>query len=333
MANFIVKVTQGQSKTAGTKAKSDVVHFLNQIGFQTINYHVVNNKYVRVLLGLRQWHHSLQKVKENDVVVYQYPAYSRFLGDRFIKAIKAKRAHAYILLHDVNSLRMYHDSPTDQTRELNFINQFDGVIAHNAHMQKWLQEHGIKKRIVPLQIFDYAATYPMNQKSLTKSAAYTGNLEKSIFLKQLKLKTPIRLYGILPQQPYPTNITYQGSFTADELGNQVTEGFGLVWDGQSVDTCDGVLGNYLRYNNPHKTSFYLSKGLPVIIWDQAALADFISDNQCGILLSSLNDLDIKLANLTEEELTKLKENALQIGEKLRQGYFLKKAVRRLLNEP
>ena len=34
-----------------------------------------------------------------------------------------------------------------------------------------------------------------------------------------------------------------------------------MWDGPSPDTCAGVYGAYLRYNNPHKTSLYLAAGL------------------------------------------------------------------------
>ena len=58
--------------------------------------------------------------------------------------------------------------------------------------------------------------------------------------------------------------------------------FGLVWDGMSSETCKGSFGEYLRINNPHKTSLYLASGIPVIIWSKAALAEFIEKNKCGI---------------------------------------------------
>ncbi|MCV3314524.1 hypothetical protein NVV78_00940 [Pediococcus ethanolidurans] len=330
MTKFVVKVVQGQSRTAGTKAKNDVVAFLNEIGYATIDYHVLNNKYLRVLFGTLQWRRSLKKIKPQDIVVYQYPAYSRFLGDKFIQEIKRRNAKAYIILHDVNSLRMYKESLADQRRELAFFENFDGIIAHNEHMKRWLREHGVNKPIVSLGIFDYVTNYPMSEKQVTNTVAYTGNLEKSIFLKKLKINTPIKLYGVRPQSPYPDNIEYRGSFEADKLGQVVNEGFGLVWDGESIDTCSGVLGEYLKFNNPHKTSFYLSKGMPVIIWSKAALADFVKINDCGITISSLRDLSETLSKLTDERKRSIKNNALIVGEKVRDGFFLKQALRKLM---
>ena len=54
--------------------------------------------------------------------------------------------------------------------------------------------------------------------------------------------------------------------------------FGLVWDGISVETCAGVYGEYLKVNNPHKTSLYLASGIPVIIWKEAAWLSLLNAN-------------------------------------------------------
>ncbi|MCT3034571.1 hypothetical protein [Pediococcus parvulus] len=329
MTKFVVKVSQGQNRTAGTKAKSDVVTFLNKLDYQTIDYHVLNNKYLRVLFSAWQWRKSLKSLKETDVIVYQYPAYSRFLGDRFIQEVKRRNAKAYIVLHDVNSLRMYKDSSANKKRELEFFEKFDGIVAHNDHMKKWLEEQGVRKPIVSLKVFDYIADYEIDDGKLTNTVAYTGNLEKSLFLKKLKINTSIKLYGIKPQLPYPNNIKYRGSFEADKLGQVVKEGFGLVWDGDSIDTCSGVLGEYLKFNNPHKTSFYLSKGMPIIIWDKAALADFVNINKCGITVSSLKNLTKILDQLTEEEKVAIKKNSIRVGNLVRNGMFLKNALDQL----
>ena len=59
------------------------------------------------------------------------------------------------------------------------------------------------------------------------------------------------------------NETYFGSFLPDELPAALEGGFGLVWDGDSAETCSGVFGEYLRYNNSHKASLYLASGFPL----------------------------------------------------------------------
>ena len=36
-----------------------------------------------------------------------------------------------------------------------------------------------------------------------------------------------------------------------------------------------VVKDYLRINNPHKTSLYLACGIPIITWNKAAIAQYV----------------------------------------------------------
>ena len=87
----------------------------------------------------------------------------------------------------------------------------------------------------------------------------------------------------------------------------------------------------MKYNNPHKVSLYLSSGLPVIIWEKAALAEFVSKHQVGIVVGSLAQLQNKLGSLTEEEYLNLRYNAQLVSEKLKNGYYIVKAVSNLID--
>ncbi|UZW66162.1 hypothetical protein OC195_19990 [Priestia flexa] len=102
--------------------------------------------------------------------------------------------------------------------------------------------------------------------------------------------------------------------------------YGLIWDGESTETCTGLTGNYLKYNNPHKTSFYLSCGLPVVIWKEAALAPFIAENNLGIIVTSLKEMDDIISNISDKEYSIMKNNVLEVAEKVRNGFFTKKAI-------
>ncbi len=93
-------------------------------------------------------------------------------------------------------------------------------------------------------------------------------------------------------------ITYQGFVPSEEFIKHIDADFGLVWDGDSLDGCSGEYGQYLKWNSPHKVSFYLRAGLPLIIWKEAAVAPIIEEAGAGITISSLEELDDKLANLT-----------------------------------
>ena len=66
-------------------------------------------------------------------------------------------------------------------------------------------------------------------------------------------------------------------------------------------------------------------GLPVIVWDQAAIADFVVKNEVGIAIRSLNELTYTLQGITECEYEKMRSNAMQVGVRLKSGDYLKKA--------
>lgn len=106
--------------------------------------------------------------------------------------------------------------------------------------------------------------------------------------------------------------------------------FGLVWDGDSADACAGNTGAYLRYNNPHKTSLYLACGMPVIVWREAAIADFVLKNEVGIVVESLSGLDEIISAISDESYQKMCKNAARIGQKLRAGEYFKAAMEQAL---
>ena len=116
---------------------------------------------------------------------------------------------------------------------------------------------------------------------------------------------------------------------ADELPFVLNAEFGLVWDGPSVETCEGGYGKYLMYNNPHKASLYLVSGIPIIIWEKAALANFIVENKIGFTISSLNDINEKLEGLSDEEYRVMKQNTIIFSERLSKGFYLKKIIRNI----
>ena len=113
----------------------------------------------------------------------------------------------------------------------------------------------------------------------------------------------------------------------DEIPSKLTRGFGLVWDGDSLDGCRGQSGQYLRYNNPHKLSLYLSSGLPVVIWTGAAEAGFVREHGVGLCVDSLNDLEEIFRNMTKEEYDALCDNVQRLSGKLRKGEYAEAAIK------
>ena len=106
--------------------------------------------------------------------------------------------------------------------------------------------------------------------------------------------------------------------------------FGLVWDGDSTKTCSGTFGQYMKINNPHKASLYLASGLPVLIWKEAALAEFILSNECGCAVGSLEEISEAAGALTKEQYDHFCENAKKIAKRLRGGKYTMRAVERAI---
>ena len=201
-------------------------------------------------------------------------------------------------------------------------------------MKKYLVEKGIPEdKLVCLEIFDYISSLEMSDNTNSNSLAIAGNLSlgKSPYIYKLiehKFDYKLNLFGPYLDETIELGdkIKYFGSFKPDELPGKLEGKFGLVWDGESIDTCSGSTGNYLRYNNPHKTSLYLTAGIPVIIWKEAAMAKFIEKHKAGILVESLTEIDDVINNISDSDYTELKNNAVQIGMQLRDGYYYKKAL-------
>ena len=163
-----------------------------------------------------------------------------------------------------------------------------------------------------------------------------GNLDtkKCAYIKELsELKgVEVQLYGpnFDPAMKEVAHIHYGGSFSPDEIPSKLTSGFGLVWDGTSIDGCQGDAGQYLRYNNPHKLSLYLSSGLPVVIWSGAAEAEFVKKYNVGITVDSLMKLPDQMSQLTEGDYNIMRENTKTLAQKLKRGYYAERALKKAL---
>ena len=134
---------------------------------------------------------------------------------------------------------------------------------------------------------------------------------------------PLHLYGNGLDRELSGTAQYHGAFPPDELPAHLEGAFGLVWDGPSVETCDGPMGRYLGYNNPHKVSLYLAAGMPVIVWSKSALAPLVEENGIGIAVNELSEITEKLQRIELDCYVEMKKAAEDYGQKVQRGVFLK----------
>ena len=334
MNNYLLSVYDKTEYNAGPKAKRDISKILSEkLNFKNIEFYFsLNNTISSKINKIKYLNWDIPRKLKNkkiDNIFIQYPIYSTVVTEKILSLLDS-HVKVYYIIHDLESLRLFKNDANYLVEEINRLNKADGLVSHNSTMTKWLRENGVKTKISNLEIFDYLTeNVAPKSNSYEKTLCYAGNLQKSDFL--INRFYPIDVYGPNPKKKYPNTVSYKGVFTPEELPKHLKENFGLIWDGNRIDECNGVYGEYMKYNNPHKVSLYLSSGLPVIIWEKAALAGFVSKHQAGIVVESLAQLQDRLGSLTEEEYLNLRHNAQLVSEKLKKGHYVVEAVSNLIN--
>lgn len=335
------------AKNAGNKARNDVESIVKSQGFKALilsvdNWYEMSTAKAQIHKA-KAFSHSLNQLNEGDELLIQFPMlHHSFFTTSLVKKARKRGVKIYFIIHDLDALRFMNGQAVPlkhrirmKIQESGLLAAADGIIAHNPIMKSVLVDKGIAEdKIVSLGIFDYLIPNFQEKTGLTKNQPIivAGNLaqEKAGYLYSLPEEPAYNLYGVgFDESRALANETYFGSFLPDELPAALEGGFGLVWDGDSAETCSGVFGEYLRYNNSHKASLYLAAGFPVVVWEESALAHFVIDKQCGLVVSSLSDLKENLDTLSEEQYKEMLENAKQIGSKLRQGQYLRTALSKL----
>ena len=339
--NDRVKLNTSQKLNAQSKARADILRTFTELGYTT--YNITNHKYS---FGKdKRYHHYplfsktaakiqgalfTRKVKAGDTVVIQ-DFHLKHMQKIATECIK-KGAKVIFLIHDVQCLRF-----NKTTSEIRKLNNASLLLVHTDSMKRKLTDMGVKTPMKVMQVFDYYSTDPMlddnilNQKN---DIVFAGNLQKSEFLSRISEHDignfRLHLYGILGGLNLNNNpaISYRGVFQSDNTA-AIHGGWGLVWDGDSTDSCTGDYGNYLRYNTSHKIALYLACGMPLIVWTESAVAPWVSSENIGITVSSMKDAVQRINALTDDEYHAMVTNARRIGSELRNGNYLKRILTNL----
>lgn len=352
---YYIRIKPRKRETAGFKAPEDVNRICEKMGMKNVDFPRFPNDYGKLRKRLwlytvvpMHWLKLLLRVKRGSTVFFQHPMYANKLITPMVKLIRrVKKCRFVALIHDLESLRkgiggvVNYNQNREEYSDSVMLDAFDKIICHNASMKAYMVQQGFKTdKLMELGIFDYLCED--NQKSHafdgTARVAVAGNLAptKSGYLYDMDVSNvELNLYGInfdAERFAGNENVHYKGSFHPDELPAALEGNFGLVWDGPESGTCAGNTGEYLKFNNPHKTSLYLASNLPVIIWSKAALAGFITANNLGIAVDSLNDIHAAVQTITAADYEKMAANARQMGEKIRSGQFFTAAAQKALGE-
>ena len=210
--------------------------------------------------------------------------------------------------------------------EMKQLKKFSHLIAHNAAMKNKLLQQLPSSKINCIELFDYPVKTSLPVVKKSNTVCFAGNLNKATFVNHLDEVTATKFFIYGPCADVSSiqrdHVIYKGVISPDELPAKLEGSFGLVWDGNLLDEGD----DYLRYNNPHKLSLYLTAGLPVIVWEQSASAAFVNLHDIGFTVKSLREIPLKIQQMSDEQFNTIHKNALAISKKTTGGYFLKSVI-------
>lgn len=334
MKKYYISKNYRDKYTASSKAKYDCEDILEKAGYCNLGLSrkYIQNKWLGRLWTLLSAIKALLFMPSEGVLVLQYPV-NYF--DKFLKKANAKGLISIVIVHDIYELRHI-----DTFADVKKLSLADAIISQTPAMTRWLSSKAELKntKIETLSVFDYLqSSLIKKEREYNKiiSIDFAGNLVKASFFQQLDFdnqKIHINLYGIAYDSSLDSKkfIDYKGAFHPDDLPANMMGMFGLVWDGESIDFCSGIDGEYLKYNSPHKLSLYLSIGMPVIVWSESAMAQFVEDNKIGISISSLSQLENLSNIILTDDYKQILNNVKLIQERILNGQYLLDALNRVI---
>lgn len=338
----VLTVIGSQNFNAGPKAPRDIIEILKkEYGAKSVEFVQSNNIIKKIMYRIKIIYNILISKINNEILVFQFPFYetSNILNKLFLFSLKrANKDKTIVLIHDLEGLRNNDDKIKKQ--DVSRLNMIKYVIAHNKIMKEYLENEGVTSKIYTLDLFDYLCEENNDnddkKESSEDSIVYAGNLIKikSPFIYQVdesKMNFKLNLYGVGLEENKLDNkkIIYKGKFPPDELPNKLNGKLGLIWDGEYDESDENQgLKRYTKYNNPHKLSCYIASGLPVIVWEKAACANFVKENNIGYTINSIYNIN----TIQFSEFDEKKKSVLEMQKKVREGYFTKKVFREIIQE-
>lgn len=322
---------------AGNKFPRDVIKICKNMGYTPvyINENYSKRKLWKLVADLFRLFH----IKNNSQAIYIDQVYVHRSRNMVFSILKNKKINIVSLLEDVEPIRNQKMPIEDKKEALNSLKLTKCIISQNVKMSNYLRKQGIQRPMIELKALDFLsskiASYHFKRKSKS-TICYGGNLSilQSGFLCKLKIKDNDYLqyyvygYGKMKRR-LPNYVFYKGNFSAENCVNNLKGDWGLVWNGKSISidpTDDHSI--YYNYVCPHKFSMYALCGMPVIVYAHSAMAKFVLENKCGILINDLSEISSRIKSVSLEEYQEYRYNILRIAKKMAKGEFTKVAVRK-----
>lgn len=260
-----------------------------------------------IKLGLKSFH------KDDNLFVlipYNLP-----LQNIFYKALLSKNVKLHLTMIDLTKARMNN---YDDVLEKKVCKKSDTLIAQTQEMKDAMIQMEYLGSSTKVMISHFwpilTEMQPVRQSTFANSIAFSGALNKAPFASKL------------------SSLDERLQFTVNPTFRMITEDWGLVWDGDSLETCSGRYGNYMRMVFPYKASLYLASNRPLIVWKECGIARYVEEHHLGVTVQTLHDIYDAITSISDTEKKLMLENVAKYCEMIRIGTERKDMIHKILHE-
>ncbi len=299
--------------------------------------------------SVKYYFRTIKFWREADVILTIYPYICINLRrNYFLRKLESmligqlnKKTHSILYVVDLPIERsmIEHELSDEEYKkaceiEKRVFRSFDVLLVFNENMKRKIQEkYGFDdNKFVLFEVLDYGAEIsPRGIFQLYKPlriAFLASILDRNVFswIKELPSSKDI-LYSFFGINGEWINnlgredIKYEGFIPPENIPSFLEKyHFGMIHYESPVE-------RYLEYGSTSKFSAYLAAGLPVLSSSKLSyISSLISKYKIGFSFDSLDSIPGLLMKMDRESYSMIKENCIKLGEKVRQGYFLKRAV-------
>jgi hypothetical protein len=224
--------------------------------------------------------------------------------------------------------------------ERRIFNSFDILLVFNEAMKRKIQEkYGFNdNKFISFEVLDYwikddGVFIPRFQKPI-KIAFLASNLNQKYFswIKEIpsSKEATFSFFGTSGEwinNLKRENLRYEGFIPPENVPKILKKyHFGLIYYNTSFK-------EYLQYGSTSKFSAYIAAYLPILSPSNLPYLNHLNKKYgTGLTFNSLIEIPRLLSNLSENEYHELRKNCIELGEKIRQGYFLKRALNLALHK-
>ncbi|KRN27708.1 hypothetical protein IV38_GL001921 [Lactobacillus selangorensis] len=298
-----------------SKSRDDFAEIAHETGYQYVDirrYERGQESYAA--LGARI-DGLTASVMPNDLFVYQYPSeIDAQFEVSFIEHVAYRQTKLVILVRDYHSLHYGYNPGFDEVRLFNLAK---ALIVPSERMRTKLRADGVNTPIVLQYVGDFRTARNMNQKLSERSVVVLDAAAQTNILTAWQQKTPLIGVGRHEKKlNLPANVNNIQTQSVRESIQKMPLFIGLVLE----------KNEYAKYRSSYAAAAFLALGMPIIVWEQSALAGFIKINHLGWTLKSVKDVDGLLKSLSDTTIHEYQERVQSFAQLLRNGYFTRQAL-------